>query len=40
MEPNDKNIDALKAPVVKTLDDNKAENIVEISLRGKSAISD
>lgn len=36
----EKNIDAIKACVLKTLDDNKAVEIVDIDLRGKSTIAD
>jgi ribosome-associated protein len=40
MENLDSNIIALKELVVKTLDENKADAIVEIDLRGKSSFSD
>ncbi len=33
-------VDALKALVLKTLDDNKATDVVDIDLRGKSPVSD
>jgi ribosome-associated protein len=34
------NLDELKALVLKTLDDNKASEIVDIDLRGKSPVAD
>ena len=34
------NLDELKALVLKTLDDNKATEIVDIDLRGKSPVAD
>lgn len=40
MITTDQRIAALKTLIVTTLDQNKAEDIVEIDLRGKSTISD
>ena len=39
-QTGEQNIEAIKACVLKALDDNKAADVVDIDLRGKSTIAD